>query len=223
MNILKFLALLKGYITYIFQVPVKHYLSTDIVLITQDLRNKIRQGKTYFKGTSIRLKKRCKISAQNQIITASSSGSLRVLFEDPSTLRRTSVASSSGMLRLLFDYASGWSRSVLEALPKQSQRGAKPVSTMSQRSLEAEPKVSRRGGEVSPSSDFCLTNFAPASAFHAIGIEFSSGSHRATPIKTRCRLDENPMKSKYSAGIAQKMVEDFQQVGDATLTYGVES
>jgi len=36
MKTLKFLAFLMGYITYIFQVPVKHYLSTDIVLITQN-------------------------------------------------------------------------------------------------------------------------------------------------------------------------------------------
>ncbi|WP_286897762.1 TlpA family protein disulfide reductase [Sphingobacterium sp. UBA6317] len=223
MNILKFLALLKGYITYIFQVPVKHYLSTDIVLITQNLRKKIRQRKTYFKGTSIQLKKRCTNSAQNLLKKADSSGSLRLLFEDRSTLRRTTVASSSGTLRLLFDCASGGSRSVREALPKPSRRSAKPVSNMSRRSLEAEPKGSRRAGEALPSSDFCLTNFAPASAFHAIGIEFSSGSHRATPIKTRWGLDEKPMESKNSAGIAQKMVEAFQQVGDFRLTYGVES
>ena len=223
MNTLQLLAFVRLYITYIFQVPVKHYLSTDIVLITQNLRKKIRQGKTYFKGTAILLKKRCKISAQNQIITASSLGSLRVLFEDCSTLRRTSVASSSETLRLLFDCASGRSRSVLEAYSKPSRRSAEPVSNMSRRSPEAEPKVSRRAEEISPSSDFCLTNFAPASAFHAICIEFSSGSHRATPIKTRWRPDENPMKSKNSTGIAQKMVEDFQQVGDASLTFGVES
>ncbi len=200
MNILKFLAFLRGYITYIFQVPVKHYLSTDIVLITQNLRKKIRQGKMYFKRTSILLKKRCTISAQ----------------------------------------------------------------TLIEISLEAEPKASRTGSEVSPSRDFFLTNFALASAFHAIGIKFSSGSHRATPIKTRCRLDENPMKCKNSAGIAQKMVDyslaqetlkldysatlgspllspcytqgqlndctrptqqkqAFQQVGNARLTYDVES
>ncbi|WP_159729479.1 redoxin domain-containing protein [Sphingobacterium sp. 18053] len=177
----------------------------------------------YFKGTSILLKKRCTIGAQNLLKKADSSGSLRLLFEYRSTLRRTNLASSSGTLRPLFDCASGRSRSVHEALPKPSRKGAKPVSTISRRSLEAEPKVSRRAGEALPSSDFCLTNFSPASAFHAIGIEFSSGSHRATPIKTRCRLDENPMKCKNSAGIAQKMVEDFQQVGDARLTYGVES
>ncbi|WP_336833518.1 TlpA disulfide reductase family protein [Sphingobacterium siyangense] len=186
------------------------------------MRKKIRQGKTYLKGTSILLKKRRKISAQNLIKKVDSSGSLRLLFEYRTTLRRTSVASSSGTLRLLFDSASGKSRSVREALPKPSRRSAKPVSTVSRRSLEAEPKVSRRAGEALPSSDFCLINFAPASAFHAIGIEFSSGSHRATPIKTRCRLDENPMKCKKSAGIAQKMVEDFQQVGESRLTYGVE-
>ncbi len=264
MNTLKLIAFLKTYIAYIFQVPVKHYLSTDIVLFTLLLRKKIRQGKTYFKGTSILLKKRCKISAQNLLKKADSSGSLRFFFEDPSTLRRTNVASFSGMLRLLFDCASGRSRSVLEALPKPSRRSAKPVSTMSRRSLEAEPKVSRRGEEVSPSSNFCLTNFAQASAFHAVCLEFSSGSHWVAPIKTRCRPDEKPMKCKNSAGIAQKMVDyslaqethkldysatlgspllspcytqgrlndctrptqqkqAFQQVGDARLTYGVES
>ena len=223
MNILKFLAFLRGYITYIFQVPVKHYLSTDIVLITQKLRKKIRQGKTYFKGTWILLKKRCTNGAQNLQKKADSSGSLRLLFEDRSTLRLTSVASSSGTLRLLFDCTSGGSRSVREALPKPSRRGAKPVSNMSRRSLEAEPKASRPVEEISPSSDFCLTNFALTSAFHAVGLEFSSGSHRVTPIKTRCELDENPMKCKNSTGIAQKMVEDFQQVGDFRLTYGVES
>ncbi|QQT60322.1 TlpA family protein disulfide reductase [Sphingobacterium multivorum] len=218
----------------------------------------------YFKGTSILLKKRCRISAQKLLKKADSSGSLRVLFEDRSTLRRISVASSSGMLRLLFDCASGRSRSVLEALPKPSRRAPEHVSTMSRRSLEAEPKASRRKEKVSPSSDFCLTNFAPTSAFHAIGIEFSSGSHRATAIKTRCRPDENLMKCKNSAGIAQKMVDyslaqethrldysatlgspllspcytqgqlndctrptqqkqAFQQVGNARLTYEVES
>ncbi|WP_312440743.1 TlpA family protein disulfide reductase [Sphingobacterium multivorum] len=171
------------------------------------MRKKIRQGKMYFKGTSILLKKRCKISAQNLLKKADSSGSLRVLFECPSRLRRISVASSSGMLRQLFDCASGRSRSVLEALPKPSRRSAKPVSTMSRRSLEAEPKVSRRGRKALSSSDFRLTNFAPASAFYAVGLEFSSGSHRAKPIKTRCGLDENPMKCKNSAGINLVMVD----------------
>ncbi|WP_286736634.1 MULTISPECIES: TlpA family protein disulfide reductase [Sphingobacterium] len=171
------------------------------------MRKKIRQGKTYFKGTSIQLKKRCKNSAQNLPKKADSSGSLRLLFECPSTLLRTSVASSSGMLRLLVDCASGRSRSVLEVLPKPSRNAPEPVSNMSRRSLEAEPEASRRAGEALPSSDFCLNNFAPTSAFHAIGIEFSSGSHRATPIKTRCGLHEKPMKSKNSAGIAQKMVD----------------
>ncbi|MGJ1356882.1 TlpA family protein disulfide reductase [Sphingobacterium siyangense] len=228
------------------------------------MRKKIRQGKTYFKDTSILLKKRCKISAQHLIKKVDSSGSLRLLFEDRSTLRRTSVASSSGTLRVLFDCASGTSRSVLEALPKPSRRAPEPISNMSRRSLKAEPKGSRRAGEVSPSSDFRLTNFAPTSAFHAIGIEFSSGSHRATPIKTLCGLDENPMKCKNSAGINLVMVDyslaqethkldysatlgspllspcytqgqlndctrptqqkqAFQQVGNARLTYEVES
>ncbi|WP_312747934.1 TlpA family protein disulfide reductase [Sphingobacterium multivorum] len=171
------------------------------------MRKKIRQGKTYFKGTSILLKKRWTIGAQNLLKKADSSGSLRLLFEDRSILRRTSVASSSGTLRLLFDCASGTSRSVLEALPKPSRRSAEPISTMSRRSLEAEPKVSRREGNASLRSGFFLNNFAPTSAFHAIGIEFSSGSHRTTPIKTRCGLDENPMKCKNSAGINLVMVD----------------
>ena len=195
MNTLKFLAFFKGYITYIFQVPVKHYLSTDIVLITQNLRKKIRQGKRYFKGTSILLKKRCKISAQNLQKKADSSGSLRVLFECPSTLRRTSVAS-----------ASGRTRSAVEAVPKPSRSVREHVSNMSRRSPDVLSKATRRVGKALPSSDFCLTNFAPSSAFHAIGIEFSSGFHRATPIKTRCGLDENPMKCKNSAGIGRIML-----------------
>ncbi|WP_312715847.1 hypothetical protein, partial [Sphingobacterium multivorum] len=128
MNTLKLIAFLKTYITYIFQVPVKHYLSTDIVLFTLLLRKKIRQGKTYFKGTSILLKKRYTSDFQNLI------------------------------------------------------------------KMEA-------------SSDFCLPNFAPASAFHAIGIEFSSGFHRATPIKTRCRPDENPMKRRNSVVIGYLTVD----------------
>ncbi|MGJ1239046.1 TlpA family protein disulfide reductase [Sphingobacterium siyangense] len=185
MNTLKLITFLKAYITYIFQVPVKHYLSTDIVLFTHLLRKKIRQGKTYFKGTSVLLKKRYTSDFQN--------------------------------------------------LTK----------------MEA-------------SSDFFLPNFAPASAFHAIGIEFSSGFHRATPIKTRCRPDENPMKRRnsvvigyltvdytfaqethkldYSATLGSPLLspcytqgqlndctsptqqkQAFQQVGESRLTYGVES
>ncbi len=185
MNTLKLIAFLKTYITYIFQVPVKHYLSTDIVLFTHLLRKKIRQGKTYFNGTSILLKKRYTSDFQNLT-------------------------------------------------------------------------------KMETSSDFCLPNFAPASAFHAIGIEFSSGFHRATPIKTRCRPDENPMKRRnsvvigyltvdytfaqethkldYSATLSSPLLspcytqgqlndctsptqqkQAFQQVGESRLTYGVES
>ena len=174
MKTLKLLAFVRLYITYIFQVCVKHYLSTDIVLITQNLRKKIRQGKTCFKGTSILLKKRCTISAQNEIKTAGPSGSLRVWFEYPSALRRTNVAPSSGLLRLLFGCSSGRTRSAAEAVPKPSRSVAEHVSNMSQRSPEAEPKAIRRGVGAPPSSNFFLTNFAPTSAFHAIGLEFSS-------------------------------------------------
>ncbi|MGF7025866.1 peroxiredoxin family protein [Sphingobacterium sp. HSC-15S19] len=56
------------------------------------------------------------------------------------------------------------------------------------------------------SSVFCLTNFAPTSAFYAIGSKFSSGFHRAIPTKTRCRPDENPMKCRNSAGIGRVML-----------------
>ena len=45
-----------------------------------------------------------------------------------------------------------------------------------------------------------------SSAFYAIGIEFSSGFHRAIPIKTRCGLDENPMKCRNSVGIGRVML-----------------
>ncbi len=185
MNTLKLITFLKAYITYIFQVPVKHYLSTDIVLFTHLLLKKIRQGKTYFKGTLILLKKRYTSDLQNLT-------------------------------------------------------------------------------KIETSSDFCLPNFAAASAFHAIGIEFSSGFHRAIPIKTRCRPDENPMKCRNLTGIGQIMLhyslaqgthkldysatlgspllspcytqgrlndctkptqqkQAFQQVGESRLTYGVES
>ncbi len=252
MNTLKLLAFIRLYITYIFQVRVKHYLSAAIARFAQLLRKHVR------------LKKRFNSEIQNQIKTTVCSSSLRLLFEDRSTLLRTNVDSSSGTLRLLFDSASTPTRSAVEALPKPSRRALEHVSTMSRRNPKAEPKASRPGGEVSPSRNFFLTNFALASAFHAIGIKFSSGSHRATPIKTRCRPDENPMKCKNSAGIAQKMVDyslaqethrldysatlgspllspcytqgqlndctrptqqkqAFQQVGDDRLTYGVES
>ncbi|MFC3352422.1 redoxin family protein [Sphingobacterium zeae] len=138
------------------------------------MRKKIRQGKTYFTGTSILLKKRCKNSVQNQIKIAGSSGSLRLLFEDPSTLRRTNVAPSSGVLRLLFGCSSGRTRSAAEAVPKPSRSVAEHVSNMSRRSPEAKPKATRRGVGALLSSDFCLTNFALTSAFHAIGLGCSS-------------------------------------------------
>jgi len=57
------------------------------------------------------------------------------------------------------------------------------------------------------SLDFCRTKFASTSTFYATGIEFSSGFHRATPIKTRCRPDENPMKCRNSVGIGQLTVD----------------
>ncbi|WP_288810715.1 hypothetical protein [Sphingobacterium prati] len=59
-------------------------------------------------------------------------------------------------------------------MPKPSRSVAEHVSNESRRGPEAESKASRRGVEVSPSSDFCLTNFAPTSAFHAVGRQSSS-------------------------------------------------
>ncbi|WP_448139253.1 TlpA family protein disulfide reductase [Sphingobacterium siyangense] len=178
MNTLKFLAFVRFYIIYIFKARVKHYLSTDIVLFTQQLRKKIGLGKTYFKGTSILLKKRCKISAQNLIKNVDSSGSLR----------------------LLFDCASGRSRSTPE-----------PVSKLSRRNLEAEPKASRQGVEVSLSSDFCLTNFAPTSAFHAVGLEFSSAVplvlSEGHPKPTRRNTEQRWEKGRSWSGIGQIMVD----------------
>jgi hypothetical protein len=44
---------------------------------------------------------------------------------------------------------------------------------MSRTSPEAESKANRRGVEIPPSSNFCLTNFAPTSAFHAVGYQSS--------------------------------------------------
>ena len=57
MNILKLLAFLGLYKSYIFQVLVKHYLSTDIALFTGQLRNQINKGKTYYKSAWLVLQK----------------------------------------------------------------------------------------------------------------------------------------------------------------------
>jgi thiol-disulfide isomerase/thioredoxin len=211
MNTLKFLAFLRLYITYIFQVRVKHYLSTDIVLITQNLRKKNGQGKTYFTGTSILLKKRCKIGIQNQIKTAGSSGSLRVWFGDLSALRRTNVAPSSGVLRLLFGCSSGRTRSAAEAVPKPSRSVAEHVPNMSRRSPEAEPKATRRGVGASPSSDFFLTNFALTSAFHAMGLGCSSNFAlifpEGDPKPARRNSEQRWEKARSWSGIGRIVVD----------------
>ncbi len=106
MNTLQLLAFLKSYTTYIFQVPVKHYLSTDIVLITQKLHKKIRQGKTYFKGTAILLKKRCTIGAQNLLkksrFFGQPSGFVRGSFDTASYQRRLIFGNASTVIRLRF-------------------------------------------------------------------------------------------------------------------------
>ncbi|WP_145329286.1 TlpA family protein disulfide reductase [Sphingobacterium siyangense] len=171
------------------------------------MRKKIRQGKTCFTGTAILLKKRYTISVQNEIKTGGSSGSLRLLFEYPSTLRRTNVAPSSGLLRLLFGCSSGRTRSAAEALPKPSRSVAEHVSNMSRRSPEAEPKAIRRGVGASPSSDFFLTNFAPTSAFHAVGLEFSSAVPlifpEGDPKPTRRNPEQRWEKGRSWSGIGR--------------------
>ena len=212
MNTLKLLAFLRGYITYIFQVRVKHYLSAAIARFTQQLRK------------NVRLKKRYTSEIQNRIKAADSSNSLRLLFEDRSTRRRTNVDSSSGALRLLFDSASTPTRSAVEALPKPSRRSAKHVSTMSQRNPEAEPKASRPGGEVSHSKDFFLTNFAPTPAFYAVGLGFCFTVTRilseGDPKPTRRKFEQHWEKGGNWLSIEQALVEKL--VVDAVSTNRVE-
>ncbi|WP_312332526.1 TlpA disulfide reductase family protein [Sphingobacterium sp.] len=199
MNILKFLAFVMGCIIYIFKVPVKHCLSGAIARFTQLLRKKIG------------LKKRYNSEIQNQVKTAVSSGSLRVLLEERSTLRRTNVDSPSGTLRLLFDCASTPTRSAVEALPKPSRRAPEHVSTMSQRYPKAEPKASRLGGEVSPSRNFFLTNFAPIPAFHAVGLGFCFAVTRilseGDPKPTRRKFEQRWEKGGNWLPIEQVLVE----------------
>ncbi|MDQ1151840.1 thiol-disulfide isomerase/thioredoxin [Sphingobacterium zeae] len=199
MNILKFLAFVMGCIIYIFKVPVKHCSSAAIARFTQLLRK------------NVRLKKRYTSEIQNRIKTAVSSGSLRVLLEDRSTLLRTNVDSSSGTLRLLFDCASTPTRSAVEALPKPSRRAPDHVSNMSQRNPKAEPKASRPGGEVSSSRDFCLTNFAPTPAFHAVGLGFCFTVTRilseGDPKPTRRKFEQCWEKGGNWLPIEQVLVE----------------
>ncbi|WP_294186943.1 TlpA disulfide reductase family protein [uncultured Sphingobacterium sp.] len=199
MNILKFLAFVMGCIIYIFKVPVKHCLSAAIARFTQLLRK------------NVRLKKRFNSEIKNQIKTAVSSGSLRVLFEDRSTLLRTNVDSSSGTLRLLFDCASTPTRSAVEALPQPSRRAPEHVSTMPQRNPKAEPKASRPGGEVSPSRNFFLTNFAPIPAFHAVGLGFCFAVTRilseGDPKPTRRKFEQRWEKGGNWLPIEQVLVE----------------
>gem|GEM_PF-7019203 len=103
--------------------------------------NKLHYQKQYAKFNY------CTINVQNQIKTAGSSGSLRVLFEDLSAMRRTKVAPSSGVLRLLFGCPSGRTRSAAEAVPKPSRSVPEHVPNMSRRTPEELPKLSRRPPE----------------------------------------------------------------------------
>jgi len=199
MNTLKLLAFVRLYITYIFQVRMKHYLTTAIARFTQLLRK------------NVRLKKRYTSEILNRIKAAVSSGSLRVLLEECSTLRRNSVDSSSGTLRLLFDCASTPTRSAVEALPKPSRRDVKPVSNMSRRNPKAEPKASRPRGEVSLSRDFLLTNFAPTPAFYAVGLGFCFTVTRilseGDPKPTRRKFEQRWEKGGNWLSIEQVLVE----------------
>ncbi|WP_181390678.1 hypothetical protein [Sphingobacterium athyrii] len=123
----------------------------------------------YYKGTCPVLQKRLQSSDQKITKREIYSRGLRALFGQPSGLLRTCVAPSSGVLRLLFGCSSGRSRSAVEADSKPSRSVVEHVSNKPRRGPEALPKSTRRAAERASSSDFCLTNFAPTSAFHAVG------------------------------------------------------
>jgi len=195
------------YFTHIFQVCVKHYLSTDIALFTQSLRRKIDNGKMYYKGTCPVLQKRLQSSDQKITKQEISSSSLRALFGWPSDLLRTCVGPSSGVLRLLFGCSSGRSRSAVEADSKPSRSVAEHVSNKPRRGPEALPKSTRRGAERASSSDFCLTNFAPTSAFHAVGSQFSSNFPlilpEGDPKPTRRNSEQRWEKGRSWSGVGR--------------------
>ncbi|WP_312185657.1 TlpA disulfide reductase family protein, partial [Sphingobacterium sp.] len=78
-------------------------------------------------------------------------------------------------------------------------------------SPEAEPKATRRGVGASPSSDFRLTNFAPASAFHAIGLGCSSNFAlifpEGDPKPTRRNSEQRWEKGRSWSGIGRIVVD----------------
>jgi len=82
---------------------------------------------------------------------------------------------------------------------------------MSRRTPEAEPKATRRGVGASPSSDFFLTNFAPASAFHAIGHGCSSNFPLIFPERdpkpTRRNFEQDWEKGGSWSGIGRIVVD----------------
>ncbi|PUV21446.1 TlpA family protein disulfide reductase [Sphingobacterium athyrii] len=201
------LASFQLFFTHIFQVCVKHYLSTDIALFTQSLRRKIDNGKMYYKGTCPVLQKRLQSSDQKITKQEISSGVLRALFGWPSDLLRTCVGPSSGVLRLLFGCSSGRSRSAVEADSKPSRSVAEHVSNKPRRGPEALPKSTRRRVGASPSSDLCLTNFAPTSAFHAVGHQSSSNFPLIFPVgdpkPTRRNSEQRWEKGRSWSGVGR--------------------
>ncbi|PUV22698.1 TlpA family protein disulfide reductase [Sphingobacterium athyrii] len=55
-------------------------------------------------------------------------------------------------------------------------------------------------------SDFFPVNTCLFSAFYAIRFELASGFHRCDPMKTRCRLDENPRKGRSWSGVGRGLL-----------------
>ncbi|WP_313532932.1 TlpA family protein disulfide reductase [Sphingobacterium athyrii] len=199
------LASFQLYFTRIFQVRVKHYLSTDIALFTQSLRKKIDNGKMYYKGTCPVLQKRLQSSDQKITKQEISSSSLRALFGWPSGLLRICVGPSSGVLRLLFGCSSGRSRSAVEADSKPSRSVAEHVSNKLRRDPEALPKSTRRGAERPPSSDNFRINFALSSTFYAGGSQFSSNFHRCGSAENLSQFEENLRKGRSWSGVGREL------------------
>ena len=149
---------------------------------------------------------------------------LRPVFGLCSAALRACSVPTSPLLRECFGYCSAVLRDVPEALSKRTRSRAEADSKPSRSGLEAEPKRSRtcleqapkrsrsvaeehskgsrkairRGVGASPSSDFFLTNFAPTSAFHAVGHQspsnfpliFPEGDPKPTRINSEQRWEK---------------------------------
>ncbi len=221
MNTLKLRAFVRPYIPSIDKALIKHGYSTDIALFTQLLRKKIEQGEMCYQCALTMLKKY--LSSIVLVLLQYCLGTDLVFISN------TIFGLASGFFPVgsvpwsyhgmdSFGYCSALLREVAEGHPKRSRSRAEAHPNVSRScpdagpkksrsAAEDKPKPSRRGVEISPSSDFVLTNFVPISAFYATDSGFSSGFHRATPIETRCRPDENPMKGRNSACVGQLTVD----------------